>query len=49
MVTRREVVAGGAAVAAVGLTGAAAAKPVADLLGQHDALGLAQLVAKRTD
>ena len=49
--TRREVVAGGAAVAAVGLAGAADASSAgggtADLLVQHDALGLAQLVAKR--
>ncbi len=48
--TRREVVAGGAAAAAAGLTGVAVAKPAdatADLLADHDALGLAQLVAKR--
>lgn len=48
--TRREVVAGGAAAAVAGLSGVAAAKPAvgrSDLLVDHDALGLAQLVAKR--
>ena len=47
---RPEVVAGGAAAAVAGLSGVAAAKPAvgrSDLLVDHDALGLAQLVAKR--
>lgn len=48
--TRREMVAGGAAVAAAGLTGAAKARPTGsgtDLLVDYDAVGLAALVAKR--
>jgi Asp-tRNA(Asn)/Glu-tRNA(Gln) amidotransferase A subunit family amidase len=57
VVTRREVVAGGAAVVAAGLAGSAGAKPMAgtsasigvgdDLMVAHDALGLAALVRQR--
>lgn len=50
MATRREVLVSGAAAAALGLSGAGKAKAAAstgDVLGTHDAIGLAGLVRKR--
>ncbi len=45
--TRREVLAGGAALVFAGAAGGRAASATTDVLGQHDALGLAELVRKR--